>query len=118
MSFETNLYKVFETIDSQIYRFLVPQFIPQNMNLVPQVVPQNVNNADIESGLADFICTNKSCNHKSRIQLNFKPNIAVKVGNLPYPSENDIFTCPNCGTKHNLKALKLQAEAFSGKKLV
>ncbi len=105
MSFETNLYKVFETTKTQIEKFLVQQVIQGGSH------PNQVEKAE-----TDFKCSN--CNQISKIQLNFLSNTALKPGNLPYPIKDDIFVCPHCKSQHNIKPMKLALEAQLGKKVV
>jgi hypothetical protein len=104
MSFETNMYKLFETIDSQIYRFaLNPQMSPvlKKLNEI----------ADI-----NFECPN--CHSHYKIQANVGVSMPIKPGHLPYPLDNDIFRCPNCQKESNIGLIRLQIEAQSGKKVV
>jgi predicted RNA-binding Zn-ribbon protein involved in translation (DUF1610 family) len=104
MSFETNIYKIFETIESQIYRFAVaPGQRP------PEGKPGKV--ADI-----NFECPN--CKEKFLIQANLEKNIPLAKDRIPYPIDNDMFICPNCGYKSNISNIRLQVEAESGKKVV
>lgn len=104
MSFETNIYKIFETIDSQIYRFTIP---PQ---LNPQI--QKIN----EVAGINFECPR--CHTHSLIQINLETSSPLKPDHLPYPVDNDIFDCPNCHLKSNIGQIRLQLEAQSGKKIV
>ena len=46
------------------------------------------------------------------------PGTPLQQGAIPYPISTDIFTCPNCNTDNNLKNLRLQIEAKSGRKVV
>ena len=104
MSFETNIYKLFETIESQIYRFSVVS----NQN----IKKNNKNNL----GIINFECP--KCNHRYNIQANIEPNIPLQKGNIEYPVDNDMFKCQNCGQESNLKKARLEIEARSGKKVV
>lgn len=106
MSFETNIYKIFETTESQIYRFAVaPGQRP------PQGKPREV--AEI-----NFECP--KCKEKFLIQANFVKNIPLRKDRIPYPidKDNDVFKCPNCGAESNISNIRLQIEAQSGKKIV
>ena len=104
MSFETNIYKVFETIDSQIYRF----FIPQHLN--PQIKKRN------EIAGVNFECPR--CHKHFLIQVNIGSSSPLKPNHLPYPTDNDIFECPNCQLKSNIGQIRLKLEAQFGKKIV
>jgi ClpP class serine protease/predicted RNA-binding Zn-ribbon protein involved in translation (DUF1610 family) len=104
MSFETNIYKIFETIESQIYRFAIlpGQRIQENK-------PKEV--AEIS-----FECP--KCKEKLLIQANLEKNIPLKKNNIPYPIDNDVLKCPNCGTESDIRNIRLQIEAQSGGKVV
>jgi predicted RNA-binding Zn-ribbon protein involved in translation (DUF1610 family) len=105
MSFDTNLYKVFETIESQIYRFIAAP-------------GQKLQQKREKSGIVefDFICPN--CNNKFIIQANLGKSSPLKEGNIPYPINTNKFKCPSCGTESDLSNTRLQIEAQTGQKLV
>lgn len=104
MSFETNIYKIFETVDSQIYRFFItPSYQP------PDGKPMKV--AEIK-----FECP--KCNEKFLIQANLEKNISLRKDHIPYPIDNDVLKCPNCGIENNISNIRLQIEAQSNKKIV
>lgn len=108
MTFEsTNIYKIFETTDSQIYRFMVNSAKPMS-NLAP---PQNVGAVEIE-----YECPN--CKNKSLIQANLQKNVVVKPGFIGYPLKDDVFVCPTCNSKNNITEIRLQIEAQTGKKVI
>lgn len=107
MSFEsTNMYKLFETKETQIERYLVQQII-QGKSPSPD---------QIEKAEANYKCNN--CGHVLKIQFNFKPNTPLNAGNLPYPIKDDILVCPNCKSEHIIKPMKLSLEAQLGKKVI
>ncbi|MBL7955274.1 MAG: hypothetical protein JNJ91_09555 [Flavobacteriales bacterium] len=105
LTFEgTNIFKVYETIGSQVYRFVggaVPPPAPQ---------PQQIQAANF-----DFPCP--KCKTPFKIQANLAPGVPMGEGMTPYPA-NDIFVCPVCNTQSNLSQARLQIEAQSGKKVV
>jgi hypothetical protein len=104
MSFEgSQIYKLFETVDSQIARFLNVAVNGAN----PQ---QNVRSAKF-----NFDCPN--CHTKYEFQANLEPNEPYEKGVLKYPVENNIFVCPKCRKAHNLVQARLQIESQSGKKV-
>jgi ClpP class serine protease/predicted RNA-binding Zn-ribbon protein involved in translation (DUF1610 family) len=104
MSFETNIYKIFETVESQIYRFAIaPGQRP------PEGKPKKV--AEI-----NFECP--KCKEKFLIQANLENNIPLRKDLIPYPIDNDVLKCPNCGAESNINNIRLQIEAQSGKKIV
>ena len=106
MSFDTNIYKIFETIDSQIYRFVVPP--------AEKIKPQKQHQNNI-AGI-NFECP--KCKQHFLIQANLKPNQKLRPNHLPFPVETNNFRCPKCGTESNLSPARLQIEAQSGKKVV
>ena len=106
ISFETNIYKIFETESKQIYRFFVGGPNPGAAQL-----PKNEKIAGI-----DFACP--KCKKHHIIQLNIGEPEALKPGHLPYPVDDNVFVCPNCSTPSNLTQLRLQVEAQTGKKIV
>jgi hypothetical protein len=104
MTFETNVYKVFETPSSQIYRFLVPQTpgVQQPIAIGDKAI------AELECG---------KCRNKFKLQLNFAPGLALEAGCIAYPT-NDIFRCPNCGLEHNLADMRRQVEMQTKKQVI
>ena len=103
MTFVTNIYKLFETPTSQIYRFLTPPAPP------PQA------KAGGEMATVDFRCP--KCKNKSRIQANLSKPQPLQKGAMPFPGDN-VFVCPDCGTQSNLADLRNQIEAQSKKNIV
>ena len=103
MSFDTtNIFKIYETADSQIYRFATPQVGP-----VPKQKP---NKAEIE-----FECPN--CKTKTKIQANLKKGVPIQKGAVPFPKDN-IFICPACNNRIDLSTLRNQIESQSKRKIV
>ena len=100
----TNIYKVFETPISQIYRFKIPPGArPAPQKPIGEMV------------LIDFQCPN--CKAINKIQANLDPNIPIQKDAHPFPA-NDEFTCPNCGTQNNLKSLRFQVESETKKRIL
>ena len=109
MTFDmTGIYKIFETVDSQIYQS-VSQAIP------PTIPIQRKIEEEISSAFTDFICP--KCGNTNRIQLNLKQNIPTEKGVTLYP-KNDIFICPNCSTQTNLAPIRLNVEAQTRLKVI
>lgn len=100
MSFETNIYKLYETPTSQILRF---------QGGAPPA-PKDAHHAELE-----WQCPN--CKTKSLVQMNFMPNMPIKAGCISFPKDNKL-TCPHCGTQSNLAHLRLQLEAQTKKKIL
>ncbi|MHB8276481.1 MAG: SDH family Clp fold serine proteinase [Candidatus Humimicrobiaceae bacterium] len=103
MSFDANIYKLFETIDSQIYKF------------TGIISDKNTQKLNLGSAVINFRCP--KCQKDYNLQANLKENIPIDKNNLPFP-KNDIFKCPNCDNESNLKQIKLQIEAGSGIKII
>lgn len=99
MTFATTIYKVFETQNSQIYRFIV-----QN---IPQQNPKNAANVII-----DFECSN--CKKHSKIQASLDKKQALQNGCVEFPKDNK-YKCQNCQTENNLSELRREIEAQTKK---
>jgi len=103
MSFDTNMYKLFETPDSQIYRFLVH---PGMASLQPQRA---------ETAVIDVKCN--KCGRTSKVQANLGQSHPLEPGMLPYPADNK-FQCPNCLALTDLSGPRRQIEAQSKKPVI
>ena len=102
MSFEINIFKLFETTGSQIYRF-------HNAPLASPP-PNAAEKADVA-----FQCP--KCKVVTNIQANLgKPQPVVKPS-VGFPQKN-MFTCPACGTQADLTGLRMQIEAQTKKPIV
>ena len=103
MSFDTtNIFKIYETPKSQIYRFATPQ-----VGTEPQ------QRRDI--ALIEFECPN--CKTKTKIQANLKEGVPMQKGSVPFPKDN-VFICPACNNRNDLSTLRNQIESQSKKKIV
>lgn len=102
MTFDTNIYKVYETIDSQIFRSTNSGGISQ-----PPQTPKPIT-ATIECG---------NCNYSINIQVNLGQNFPIQEGYLPFP-ENNLLICPNCSIEHDLSKIREQLEAQEGMPVV
>ncbi|OEK02619.1 Clp protease ClpP [Roseivirga sp. 4D4] len=108
MTFEsTNIYKVFETHSSQIFRF-------SGTNIPPlQNMPGKGGEPD--KAMIDYNCP--TCQARYKIQANLKKNVPLEQGAIAYP-KNNTFKCTRCGTLNNLTPLRLQIEAQARKKII
>lgn len=107
MTFEdTAMYKLFETIDTQISRFVPSANVP----------PQNTSIKNLKVVKVDFNCP--QCKTKYTIQANLNEQSPIDEGCVPYPIENDVFKCPKCEKETNVSKARIQIEAQTGKKLV
>lgn len=102
MTFGTSIYKVFETQNSQIYRFIA------------QGVPQP-NSGDAKSVIIDFECNN--CKKHSKIQANLNEKQPLQQGFSEFPKDNK-YKCPHCQTENNLSELRIQIEAQTKKIII
>jgi len=102
MTFETNIYKIYETCDSQIYR---------TVNTQNQLIDKN---KEIDHALFEIECP--KCKNKCKIQANFK-DVPILPDALPFPKSN-LFKCPSCGTEADLLGIRQNIEAQSGKKVL
>lgn len=103
MTFATNIYKVFETINSQIYRFV-------NINGEKQKI-----NNDIENVIIDFECNN--CKQKSKIQAKLKNGVLSEKGVIPFPRDSK-YICPSCKQVSDLSDIKREIEAKTKKTIM
>lgn len=108
MTFATNIYKVFETPLSQIYRFLVP----------PTAAPQPAPQGQPQGNVAIVEVTCLQCKAVSKIQANLGQPHPLQEGCVPFPVADNQFACPRCGTQINLSDLRRQIEAQSRQPVV
>ena len=108
MTFQTtldrNIYKLFETPTSQVYRQAVLAQPPTAGPVAAAV-----------KAAFDFKCP--SCGTEHKIQANLAPGQSLDPGSVPFPADNQ-FKCPVCGTVSDLAAHRAQIEAQTGKKVV
>lgn len=104
MTFATNIYKIIETVDAQIYRFANVGGLEKNLN----------NNKNIDNIIVDFECQN--CKHKAKIQANLKAGIALKNGHTAFPKSNKYF-CSKCHKPSDLSDIRRDIEAKTKKSI-
>lgn len=103
MSFDTtNIFKIYETPNSQIYRYVTPQ-----VGTTPLQMPNKA--------LIEVECPN--CKTKAKIQANLKKGIPIQKGAVPFPKDN-VFICPACNHRIDLSTLRRQIESQSKKRIV
>jgi hypothetical protein len=105
MSFETNIYKIYETPASQIYRSINTAAPPPPMQ--PPALPNPL--------IVDFDCG--KCHTKSKIQINFEQEMPIQAGAFPFP-RNNIIKCPACNAESNLLGLRQQIRSTGHRKIV
>lgn len=105
MTFETNIFKIYETPDSQVFRSINqgPPVENNPMHLMPNPL------------VIDAECS--KCHCMTKIQLNFEKEFPQISGTVPYP-KNNMLKCPGCGIEIDLLGLRQQLEAQSHKRLV
>jgi hypothetical protein len=106
MCFATNVYKIYETVQSQVLKFVQVQVEQQPM-------PQNLAAAD----QAAIVITCRACGTQQQLQVNFRPGAPLQPGAVPFP-QNNVQKCPKCGVEGNLAALRLQLEAQAKRKIL
>lgn len=113
MTFETNIYKIFETINSQIYKYFIQQGIEQALAQILPTTPA------ISPGvkLAKVHIKCNACNHVMLVQCNFEKDVPLGEDNIPYPS-NDMLECQKCKASLNLADIRRQIELQVKKEVV
>jgi hypothetical protein len=102
MTFEmTNIYKVFETPKTQIYRFIKPT--AEQRESAPDIVAIEVE------------CP--SCKRKSSVQANLGKEKPLQPGMHPFPANNK-FNCPNCHSEIDLSEPRRRIEEQSKRQIV
>jgi len=99
----TNIYKIFETSETQIMRFAGGN-----------VQPPPPNN-EVNSVFFDFDCP--KCRTKHHLQANLIQGAPLDPNKVLFP-KNNIFVCPVCQNNNNLAQIRLQIEAQTGKKII
>lgn len=102
MTLATNIYKIFETPNSQIYRFSVIERAPGR--------PEDCDLVELEVSC-------KKCGNNIPIQANFKNNLPIKKGYIPFP-KNDNIKCEKCGNEIALSDLRREIEAETKKRII
>jgi hypothetical protein len=100
MTFASNLYKIYETSESQVLKFLMPQVPP------PQAV---------DVAVLDVQCNN--CKAAFKVQANLGSKKPLQPGVIPFPAHNKLH-CPQCGVEHDLSDARRQLEAQTKKPVV
>ncbi len=98
----TNTFKIYETIDSQIYVADNPIPVPSQANT------SEGNRNDLDRITANIVCP--SCKKELKVQMDFKPSLPVIPEHIKYPA-NDMLACPSCSAQINIAKLRLQIES-------
>jgi hypothetical protein len=135
MTFDTTgIYKVFETSQSQIYRFAVSQQIqlglPGIFPVPPAIPPAGPPGpggkpaggqpgqlpVGMPSGaMIQFMCP--TCKKVHMLQADFDAGLPLQPGVERFPA-NDVLICNQCHTSHNLVALRRQVELQTKRRMV
>ena len=107
MSFESNMYKLFETQYRMIARF-VNVDLPAQERLRKEVAQVGAVNVDADC---------PSCGRKIALKFRFVEGNGDVDGRIPYPS-NDTVGCPHCGRQANLAGLRETVERQAGRKVI
>jgi len=111
----TNIYKVFETPETQIFRHVNQMGAPALQIPIPQG-PKQQQIPKQEFADINYICPR--CKTSMKIQANLNSHVALNPGHMPFPVKDNTFICTNCGLENNLSTIRLQIEAQTGKKIV
>ena len=101
MTFDTNIYKLFETETSQILRF-------ESLESAPATAPPG----RLDSAFLQLECN--KCGTKFKVQACLGRRSPLEPGSLPFPEDNRL-QCPGCGVEHNLTQTRREVEARSKK---
>lgn len=102
---QSGIFKLYETADKQIARFVNP----------PAPVPNPVKQEKHEVLNIPFVCPN--CHQPVMLQGNFDNNTPTVPGAIHFPNDN-FLTCPHCKARHNLQALRMNIEAQIRRKIL
>jgi hypothetical protein len=102
MTFATSVYKVFETPDSQIYRFIAPAALPPVQRA---------------GAIAIINVSCPKCGRSTRVQANLGEAKPLQEGCAPFPADN-LLRCPDSADQTDLSDLRRQLEAQSKKPVV
>jgi len=103
MTFETNIYKLFETPQTQILRFLGTR----------PVSPAPTRSADVAQ--IEIKCPR--CATLTLLQANLGRKMPLEHGRMAFPGDNK-FKCPNCALETDLSSIRKQLEAETRKQIV
>ncbi len=101
MTLDTNIYKVFETKDSQIFKSINNGEVQQ-----PQVPNQ-------PPSMFKFNVPCERCEVNIVVQANINVSQPIEEGNTAFPS-NNVLSCPNCTHQMNFIGLRQEIEAQTG----
>jgi hypothetical protein len=112
ITFQTNIYKVVETMTHQIYRFIVPQVAPAEGPTPAGPQPPGAPGAAPRAGKAIVEVQCGNCKAKTRVQANLGAAAPPDPGSVPFPASNKL-KCSQCGQEADVSDLRRQIEAQS-----
>jgi hypothetical protein len=110
---KTNIFKIIETPESQIVRHIVNTNATQPIRISK---PGLRNQSKAETVEINFICPR--CKNNIKIQANLNTHSNLEADCLPFPVDNNVIQCPNCGLENNIMPIRLQIEAQTRRKIV
>lgn len=104
MSFDTtNIFKIYETPESQVYRYA-------RMEAIKTPIKEKA-----DAALLNISCP--QCKTETEVQASFNPDVPVKKGAIPFPRDNK-FSCPSCNTVIDISAMRIQIEAETKRPII
>ena len=116
MTFATNVFKIFETPQSQIMRMeAIQQVALAGLPGIPNLpgLPQQIR--DVQAAEIGVACA--KCGNNVQVHAPFVPGLPVPPGAIPFPADNKL-KCPTCGNELNLSDARRQLEAQTRKTIV
>lgn len=107
MTFDmTNIFKIFETPTSQIYK--------QAVSTTPvNIAPRQLTLSPIAQ--IEYECP--KCKNKIRLQANFIKDIPMQNGFIQFPQNNKIV-CPQCGIESDVSIIRMKIESQTRRRIV
>ncbi|MDP2956263.1 MAG: hypothetical protein Q8N53_07570 [Longimicrobiales bacterium] len=111
MTFESNIYKLFETPVGLVVRFI--NVAPVASPVAREQVRRHL--ADAQTVDADVECP--LCHQPIPLQLNLAEGVPSNPGRIPYP-KGDALACPHCSRQVNLASARREMERQLGHEVV
>lgn len=108
ITFSSNIYKLFETPQSQIFRMMSVSVPPPPAGGAPGLDSP-------EQARIEFECPH--CHTKATLQANLGVKQPIEAGLYPFPADNR-FRCPKCQREHDLSEIKRNIEAQARRPVV
>ncbi len=111
MTFDAqNMFKIFETPDARVVRRFDLQ------GVAPKAQDKR-NQSDLSKASNVKINVNCKCGSNYSLQVNLEENQLLQENSIAFP-RNKVFSCPNCGTQHNLESLLSDIEKQAGRSAI